>query len=232
VPVSSTGRRRRALQQVVDRRDAAVGVAGRSAEAEQRRRQRAIDRKAGSGDRARAERVAVRALERRLQPSAVAFELLDDGEQVVGDGAGLRALVCACGGRGWCRGAVGEVQQRPAQREGRGGQAEDQLPLPHPVHRHVDVVARARRVQAARHVVAAGLDHQALDVEEQVLVGAVVGDLPNRVLRHAVQGIAQGAGFAGGDDSLRVSITRWRVVNRHQRRQQELLRVLEVLVQH
>ena len=129
-----------------------------------------------------------------------------------------------------CR--LGEVQQRPAQREGRGEQAEDQLALPHPVHRHVDVVARARRVQPARHVIAAGLDDQALDVEEQVLVGAVVGDLPDRVLRHAVQGIAQGAGFAGGDDPLRREHHEVRVVDRHHRREQLSLGILEIFVEN
>ena len=51
-------RGRHALEQVVDRRDAAVGVAGRPAEAEQLARAVAIDRKAGAGDRARAERIA------------------------------------------------------------------------------------------------------------------------------------------------------------------------------
>ena len=64
-------RRRRALEQVVDGRDAAVGVAGRAAEAEQRARRVAIDRKPGPGDRARAERIPVGAVVRRASSRAV-----------------------------------------------------------------------------------------------------------------------------------------------------------------
>jgi hypothetical protein len=36
---------------------------------------------------------------------------------------------------------VGQIEQRPAQAERARHQAEHQFPLPHPVHRHVDVVA-------------------------------------------------------------------------------------------
>ena len=41
---------------------------------------------------------------------------------------------------------------------------EDELPLPHPVHRHVDVVAAARGVKSAGDVLATRLDENALDV--------------------------------------------------------------------
>ena len=81
-----------ALQQVVDRRDAAVGVAGGAVEPEQLRRPIAIDRKTGAGDRARAQRILVRARVGRLQAHRVALELFDDGLQVVGDGRRLRRL--------------------------------------------------------------------------------------------------------------------------------------------
>ena len=62
--------RRRALEQVVDGRDAAVGVAGRPGEPEQLARQLPIDRKARAGDRAGAERIAVRGRVGRAQPRA------------------------------------------------------------------------------------------------------------------------------------------------------------------
>ena len=53
------GRGRHALEQVVDGGDAAVGVAGRTGEAKQLARAVAIDGKTGSGNCARAERVAI-----------------------------------------------------------------------------------------------------------------------------------------------------------------------------
>jgi len=56
--------------------------------------------------------------------------------------------------------AIDELQQRAAEREGRREQSEDELALPHPIHRHVDVVARPRRVQPAGGLLAAGLDDE------------------------------------------------------------------------
>ena len=102
-----------------------------------------------------------------------------DGEQIMRDGRGLRRL--RVGVRGEHRLAVlaGEVEQRPAQPRDSLEHAEDHLPLLHPVHRHVDVVARPRRVQPARGLLAAGLHDEPLDVEEQVLARAVVGRAPN-----------------------------------------------------
>src|SRR5262249_25596025 len=163
-----------ALEEVVDRGNAAVGVAGRAAEAEERRGKAAIDRESGAGNRARPERVAVRALEGRLQADTIALQLLDDGKEVVRDGARLSGLRVRGQGEDGVEVRLGEIQQRTAQGERAGEQRQYQLPLPHPVHRHVDVVARACRMQAAGDVIAACLDDQAFDVKEQVLVGAVV----------------------------------------------------------
>ena len=157
-------RRRHALQQVVDGRDAAVGVAGRAVEAEQRCRAAAVDRKPGAGDRAGAERIAIRRGVRGLQPHGIAFELLDDGEQVVRDGRRLRRL----------RVRVRRENRLARARSARSSRArrrppplsttpQDHLPLPHPVHRHVDVVARARGVQPAGDLRAARLGDQPLD---------------------------------------------------------------------
>ena len=91
-----------ALEQIVDGGDAAVGVAGGAVEAEQHAGAVAIDREARAGDGAGAERVAVGARERRPQPLMIAFELLDDGQQVVRDGASAAPAGCACAPRTRC----------------------------------------------------------------------------------------------------------------------------------
>ena len=67
-----------------------------------------------------------------------------------------------------------EIEQAGPQLERRLDQRGHELPLPHPVHRHVDVVAAASGVQSAGDVLAARLDEEALDVEEEILAGAVV----------------------------------------------------------
>ena len=163
--------------------------------------------------------------------ASVPLELLDDGEQVVGDGARLRPLRVRVDREDRLAMTVDEIQQRPPQREGARKQAEHQLALPHAVHRHVDVVARARRMKPPRHVVAAPLDHQTLDVEEKIFVGAVVGDAANLVLRHAVERFPQGVRVGGGHDPLRGEHDEVRVVDRHHRREQESLGVFEILVE-
>ena len=95
-------------------------------------------------------------------------------QQVVRDRGRLRALRVRVHGQNGFGIPIGEVQQRLAQLEGGGHEAQNELALPHPVHRHVDVVAAAGGVQAAGDVFAAGCDDQTLDVEEQILAGAVV----------------------------------------------------------
>src|SRR5207253_8588348 len=83
---------RRALEEVIDGRDAAVRVARRPREAEKLGRETPIDREPRAGDRARAERTAVGARVRRLEPRAVALELFDYRQQVVRHRRRLRAL--------------------------------------------------------------------------------------------------------------------------------------------
>ena len=144
-------------------------------EPEQRARLVAIDRKAGAGDRARAERILIGAVVGRASRRRVALELFDDGEQVVRDGARLRRLRVRVRREDRFAMAIGEIDQRRPQIEHAQRQRGDELALPHPVHRHVDVVAAARGVQPAGDVVAAGVADQPLDEEEQVLAGAVVG---------------------------------------------------------
>ena len=67
----------------------------------------------------------------------------------------------------------GQLDQGPPQAEARRQHGQDAEPLPHPVHRHVDVVAAPGGVQAPGDGLAAAPDEQAVDVEEQVLAGAV-----------------------------------------------------------
>ena len=121
-----------------------------------------------------------------------------------------------------------------AQIERRAGEREDELALPHPVHRHVDVVAAARRVEPAGGVLAARLDDQALDVKEQILAGAVVRAPPQIVvLRHGVERRRGSRGRPRAETMpLRGEHHQVRVVDRHQRREEQRLRVLEVLVEH
>ena len=124
-----------------------------------------------------------------------------------------------------------EVEQRAPQLEAGGHQSEDELPLPHPVHRHVDVVrgfARCAGVPPTSSPHAC--DDEPLDVKEQILAGAVVGDAAdvglgdaNRVRR------AARCASAGETMSLSRQHDEMGVVNRHQRREEQLLRVFEVL---
>ena len=134
----------------------------------------AIDRKAGAGDRARAERVLVRARVGRPQPHGVALELFDDRQQVVRDGGRLRRLGMGVGGEDGVAVLRGQAQQRSRSPWPASDERQDHLPLLHPVHRHVDVVARARGVQPAGGLFAAAFDDQTLDEEEEILAGAVV----------------------------------------------------------
>ena len=104
------------------------------------------------GDRAGAERIAVRALVRAFSRDAVALELFDDGQQIVRDGRRLRALRVGVHREHRVPVRVDQFEQRAPQLEARGQKPEDELALPHPVHRHVDVVAAARGVQPAGDV--------------------------------------------------------------------------------
>ena len=108
---------------------------------------------------------------------------------------------------------------------------EDQLPLRHPVHRHVDVVARARGVQASRGIVTAAADNQPFEVEKQIFVGAVVLDLAHVVDVDAVERPADRRRFLLADDALVREHDEVRVVDRHQRLEKLRLGVFEVFVE-
>jgi hypothetical protein len=224
-------RRRNTFQQIVNGRDAAVGVAGGTVEAEQIARQVAIDLEAGAGDGAGAKRVTIRAGERGLQACDVAFELLDDAQQVVRDRRRLRRLRVRVRGEDALAMLRSEIDQPGAQFDHRRHHCHDELPLPHPVHRHVDVVAAARGMEAARDVFSARFHEQTLDVEEQVLARAVVWRRANVAQGDRVEGIAQRPGVGTADDAALGKHDQVRVVDRHQRREKERLGVLEVFVE-
>ena len=225
-------RRRHALEQVVHRRNRAVCIASRAVEAEQIACQVAVDRKAGAGDGTGPKRVSVGREQRRLQADGIALELLDDGKQIVRHGRGLRGLrMCVHRHHGVAM-LLGDVEQAVPQRQHTLMKCQDELPLPHPVHRHVDVVAAPRGVQAPGDIVAARGDEQSLHVEKQVLVAAVVGDLPDLVHVDAVEGQPELVGVCRPDDRPVRQHHQVRVVNRHQRRDKQPLGVLEVLVEN
>jgi hypothetical protein len=190
-----------------------------------------VDVEAGAGDCARAERVAVRGGVGGSQPAAVALQLFDHRQQVVRDGGRLRRLGMGVGGEHRCAMPGGQLDQRGAQFQRRLDDGRDELPLPHPVHRHVDVVAAARGVQAAGDVLAARGDQQPFDVEEQILAGAVVRRLPDFRHRDRVERIAQAPGVRLTDDPALGEHHQVRIVDRHQRRQEQRLGVFEILVE-
>ena len=148
--------------------------------------------KPGAGDRAGAERIVVRGFVGGSQADGVALELLDHRQQVMRDGRRLRRLRVGVRAVNGIPCAARQARERVAQVERARRQGRNELPLPHPVHRHRHVVAAARGVQAAGDVLAAGLLDQALDVEEQVLVGAVVENFADAVERDAVERRPQG----------------------------------------
>ena len=126
---------------------------------------------------------------------------------------------------------IDQVEQTRAQIERRAGELENEFALPHPVHRHVDVVAAARRMEPAGGILAAGGDNQTLDVEEEVLAGPVVARRPQVGHRHRVERDAQRVRVLRRNDPLRGEHHQVRVVNRHERRAEQNLGVLEILVE-
>jgi hypothetical protein len=69
-------------------------------------------------------------------------------------------------------------------------------------------------------------------MKEQVLAAAVVGGRPHIGHRDGVQRAAQGAGVRRSDDAAVGEHHQVRVMNRHQRREEERLGVLEVFAEN
>ncbi len=167
----------------------------------------------------------------RVEPHAVPLELFHDREQVVRHRARLRGLGVGMGGEHVLAAAIGQREQDLPQHHDPLDEREDQFPLLHPVRRHVDVVARAGRVQPAGRLVAARPRDQALHVEEQVFTGPVVPDAADVGDGNPVERGADGTRIVRSDDALFGEHDEVSVVNGHQRREELRLGVLEVLVQ-
>src|SRR5665213_4637483 len=87
-------------------------------------------------------------------------------------------------------------------------------------------------MQPPRHLVSAGADQQALDVEEEILVGAVVLEIAQVLLRDGVERAANRMRIRRRDDAAISQHHQVRIVNRHERRKKERLGVLEVFVEY
>ena len=162
----------------------------------------------------------------------VALELLDDAEQIVRERRRLRRLGMRVRGEQRARDA-GDARSISTSRRSTLASInpDDELPLPQPVHRHVDVVAAARGVKPAGCVLAAGVDEEALDVREEILAGAVVGRLAYRGDGDRIERLADRTRVSRVDDAAVGEHDEVGVVDGDQRGQEECLRVLEVLVE-
>src|SRR5262249_21041269 len=126
----------------------------------------------------------------------------------------------------------GDPEEGLPQVEAGSGQSEDELPQPHPVHRHVDVVPAARRVQPPRGVLACCRHDQPFDIEEQILAAAVVARRLQLGPRDRLERGTDRVRVVSGDDFLGGEHHQVRVVDGEQRRDEERLRVLEVFIEH
>ena len=87
-------------------------------------------------------------------------------------------------------------------------------------------------MEAARHVLVARALDQALDVEEEILVGAVIEHGADRVERDAIEGDPERARVGGRQDASFGQHHEVGVVDRHERCQQQLLGVFKIFVEH
>jgi hypothetical protein len=188
--------------------------------------------KPGAGNRAGTERIPVGHRAGGAQPDGVALQLLDDRHQVMRDRRRLRRLRMSVRGKDVLGVPRREIEQRPAQRQRPVNQRQHHLALAHAVHRHVDVVAGAGGVQPSGDVLAALRHDQPFDVEEQVFVAAVVLHLANGVEIDGVERRGKRAAIGRRDDALLDEHHQVRMVNRHERRKELRLGVLEDVVEH
>ena len=124
-----------------------------------------------------------------------------------------------------------ELDERLAQIEHRARERRDELPLPYPEHRHVDVVAAARDAKTPGDILAARLHERSFDVVEEVLARLVVAGGLDVGERNGVERFAQRVRVPGADDALLPEHDEMRVVDGDEWREKERLRVLEVLAQ-
>ena len=129
--------------------DGVERVRGHALEPELLRRRLAIERIAGAGERAGAQRGDVEPPSRVGQPSPVALDHLDIGEQVVGEQHGLGRLDVGRAGQDGVALALGEADQRALEGEMRRIEAIDRPARPEPQVRGDLVVARTAGVEPA-----------------------------------------------------------------------------------
>jgi hypothetical protein len=123
-------------------------------------------------------------------------------------------------------------QQRLAQIQRRLQEIQRELPLPHPIHRHVDVVAAARGVQTAGDGVSRGLHEQTVDVEEQVFVRAVVANVADAILVDRVERRPNRAGVRLRHNPALGQHHEVGVMNRKERADEKSFRIFEIVSEY
>ncbi len=147
-------------------------------------------------------------------------------------GGRLRALRVRVHGENGFGMPRGESQERPPQIQSGAQQRKDELALTHAVHRHIDVVAAARGMQASGNVLSAGRYQQTLDIEIKIFGLAVVGCVTQFIERNRIERFPNDVCVEERNDVLRRQHHEMRVVNRHQRMQEERFGVFEIVVEN
>ena len=163
-------------------REVAIGhrvdaVLGDAAKAQLARDHAPIDRQGRAGQRARPERHHGGALERLLEPLAIAPEHLDIGQHVMGERYRLRALQMRIAGHHGLDVGARDLDQRAAQSAHERDHCADFVAQIEPQIERDLIVARSRGMQFA----ARGpdfFDQPALDREMDILVGDVEAKMP------------------------------------------------------
>ena len=147
---------------------------------------------------------------------------------------GWAGCVCVCAAKTVSRCASARSMSASRRSSAASASADDELPLPHPVHRHVDVVAAAGDAEPARDVVAARLDRA--DARRRRTGLRTHGRTAATSTSDKRDGVEARRASARASAALTMSCCaqhhQVRVVNRDERREEESLRVLEVLAQH
>ena len=112
------------------------------------------------------------------------------------------------------------------------GERQNPLAEQHPVHRHVDVVAAARGMEPAGDVRPAGLGQKTVYIEEEILAGSVVARAFERVTIDGAERLPNRARVVGPHDAPFGQHREVGVVNRHQRLDEQRLRIFEVFAEH
>ncbi len=162
---------------VIDSGDGVVGVLDQTFEAEQFGGHRAVDREAGGGDRAGAERAAIDHREGRLQPLEIAPGEIRGRHQVVSHGGGLGRLRVGIGRHERVEMARGLIEEDGSRRVHRFDQRGQFLAQAHAIERQVDVVAAAGGMHLAGGLGAGDALDLVLQIKEEILEAAVVARL-------------------------------------------------------